>query len=152
MDELIEASEPRHVEILDRIHDMSTQPLSKFTLFPKLPLELRQKIWRATFPQRTSRFVLVDSPNIDPKPDFTPPITALVNRESHLETLRCYHILETNDHGWCHWETHSWSRKCNRHIIFWNPDTCTLSANFVELRGHHLSKFFWRDNFAPSSS
>jgi hypothetical protein len=155
MDQANGSSEPLQVHHLDSGHDMPVQPLSKFTLFPNLPLELRQKIWRATFSnlnQRTSRFIITDDPRRSQKPDFTPPITSQVNRESRLETLRCFHILETNDHGWCDSKTHSWARKCDRHIIFWNPDTCIFSANYVELRHSFLSTYSWKAHFAPSSS
>jgi hypothetical protein len=154
MDQANGAPKTLHVENSDSSQGMSTQPLSKFTLFPNLPLELRQKIWRATFSnfQRTSRFIIADDPRFSQKPDFTPPITSQVNRESRLETLRCFHILETNDHGWCDWETHSWLRKCNRHTIFWNLDTCIFAVNLVELRSSYPRRYFWKAHFAPSSS
>ncbi|PMD40194.1 hypothetical protein L207DRAFT_582418 [Hyaloscypha variabilis F] len=76
------------------------QPVDNFTFFPKLPIELRLKIWRFGFPrggevnfaalrnnapiEREITRMAVDSP---------PPVTLSVNRESRHETLKHYAVV-----------------------------------------------------------
>lgn len=65
---------------------------AKFTLFPKLPLELRLKVWRESFP--AGRHVSLAT-NSGPPPRL--PTSLRVNRESRAETLRFYVVLFRSD-------------------------------------------------------
>jgi hypothetical protein len=71
--------------------DILLQPMpnmaapQSFTLFPKLPIELRAKIWRETFTGRN-----VGTYNLDAKPL---PIVGLVNKEAMAEVRRRYHVV-----------------------------------------------------------
>ena len=65
---------------------------NKFTLFPKLPLELRRKVWRESFP--AGRHVSLDT-NSGSSPRL--PTSLRVNRESRAETLRFYIVLFKSD-------------------------------------------------------
>lgn len=83
--------------------------LNEFTYFDRLPIELRRMIWRACFPG--GRPVYLQRGNFDyddgrdrfvsqigaiydiPQSDCMPPITAFINRESRLETEKCYGML-----------------------------------------------------------
>jgi hypothetical protein len=76
--------------------------LDSFTLFQKLPLELRLKIWRSTFPK--PRFVSLGRSCIGPsckvchhevqRDQHTPlPVTLGINSESRIETLKCYTVV-----------------------------------------------------------
>jgi hypothetical protein len=57
--------------------------------FPKLPFELRPRIWRYIFPPpRTVRLAA------DEKPEF--PVTLWINYESRTETLK-YYVLFNNE-------------------------------------------------------
>lgn len=78
------------------------EPFKKFTLFPKLPAELRIKVWRYTFPE--PRVVLLDyicryetALNIRNTLGIgnvqTFPKALHVNQESREETLRAYYII-----------------------------------------------------------
>lgn len=69
------------------------QHLNDFQVFPELPIEIRLKIWRATFPKgRTLNFDKVPFPCRLP-----PPITHRVNRESRRETFAHYQIFRLVD-------------------------------------------------------
>jgi hypothetical protein len=83
------------------------QDLESFTLFPKLPIELRLKIWRLALPP--GRHVKMDlSHHFSESPtapeyvtmkedEHSPPITLYVNRESREETLRHYTVIFRTD-------------------------------------------------------
>jgi hypothetical protein len=66
-----------------------------FTLFPKLPIEIRRMIWRATF--RPRRHVWSYEDGAGPcckRIGLThPPIALFVNKESREEALQCYEKL-----------------------------------------------------------
>ena len=95
--------------------EVEVKTLKKFTLFPKLPLELRRKVYRWSFPQGrlvSARKELL-APNQHPIEDERalrirtaltggdsrahPPITLFVNKESREETLRHYCVLFRTD-------------------------------------------------------
>jgi hypothetical protein len=73
-----------------------------FTKFPKLPPELRLRIWRDTFPEEIRKF------KIDPRVaggrpgrllKASNPITLRINDESRAETLRYYKVLLEHANG-----------------------------------------------------
>jgi hypothetical protein len=73
--------------------------LTEFTLFPELPLELRNKIWKYTLPgpryiEFVSMYEAGDYPVSYPHcKDKTPPVALHVCRESRTEALREYSEL-----------------------------------------------------------
>jgi hypothetical protein len=107
----------------DPNQDLSIQTLSEFTLFPKLPLELRQKIWRHTFPKGrhySSDVWFLRAPEH--------PISSQVSRESRDETLRHYHVLKLP-------KSPSYPKLIHK-CFFWNVKRdgiiCSF-ANFIRL-------------------
>jgi hypothetical protein len=67
-----------------------------FTLFPKLPIEVKLKIWRLTFPtNRKLEFCwhIINPFDMLLAAVATNPITLSVNQESREETLRVYEIV-----------------------------------------------------------
>ena len=85
---------------------LSSEPLATFTLFPKLPIELRLKIWRASFPRgREVNFAAV-RPNASREDEVTSmeddsplPATLSVNRESRHETLKHYLVVLRDEYN-----------------------------------------------------
>lgn len=78
-----------------------------FTLFPKLPIEIRLMIWRSTFP-RNGSFDLHDLASrpfpqerhpSGFEPLFSAPPTLYANRESRQETLKHYFIFHDEASG-----------------------------------------------------
>lgn len=73
----------------------ATAALETFTPFPKLPLELRLKVWRSTFIPRTVEveltYTLVGKEVLITLTEN--PTTLWVNRESRSETLQHYSLL-----------------------------------------------------------
>jgi len=64
-----------------------------FTLFPKLPIEVRLKIWRLAFPTNRKlelHFVTINQFDILLAAVSSNPVTLYVNQESREETLRFY--------------------------------------------------------------
>ena len=77
----------RSILIKDQDYAMDT---NTFHPFPRLPVEIRQKIWRATFVPRIRKTgVVADAPG---QPLL--PLAALVNKEARAEVLRNYHEFE----------------------------------------------------------
>jgi hypothetical protein len=128
------ASLPPNEEVLD-----------SFALFPKLPIELRLKVWRNTFPR--GRYVDLDDyhgfpiySSIKTNGPFgkepCPPIALSVNKESRRETLRHYIIVFLED---------PLPRR-----IFYNP---SLDAAYVEdmvpWQGRAYSPYFKLKYEAP---
>jgi hypothetical protein len=83
----------------------------EFAHFPKLPLELRLRIWVLTFNKervnldiqdlRKHRLYLLPNPLATGRPKYIRPIFPValhVSRESRTETLRHYCIMSTSDH------------------------------------------------------
>jgi hypothetical protein len=81
------------------------QEVDSFTLFPKLPIELRLKIWRYTFPRGRyinlddhdefalySSYQPTDHATDELKKEPLLPVTLSVNKESREETLKHYII------------------------------------------------------------
>jgi hypothetical protein len=68
--------------------------MAEFTLFPNLPLELRRKVWR--FATSTERIIEIRwGHRKDWYYSSTPPPSVLhTSRESRIEALRCYELLE----------------------------------------------------------
>jgi hypothetical protein len=67
-----------------------------FTLFPKLPIEIRRMIWRATFRPRRHVWSYEDGagPCCKRLGLTHPPIALFVNKESREEALQCYEKLD----------------------------------------------------------
>jgi hypothetical protein len=64
--------------------------------FPRLPIELRLRIWRSTFPR--TRCILAFTKRVHKNVRFPEPITAAwINQESRLETLRYYQLMERSN-------------------------------------------------------
>ncbi len=84
-----------------------TPDTSKFTVFRKLPTELRLKIWRSAFP-RTGHFGIDHRPSTDSGESrdvwdaenrAAPPVTLSVNQESRAETLKHYMAIQRSSTG-----------------------------------------------------
>jgi hypothetical protein len=110
MDEVIDAFELLALELPDPEQELSPQnlgpKLETFTIFPKLPIELRRMIWRLTFPSRRmidltlalqhlGRFCTRRRP-ADPKL----PVALHVNQESRSIALKTYYILFQQQPRW----------------------------------------------------
>jgi 2EXR family len=82
-------------------YDPNHGELQEFTLFPKLPLEIRRKIWSSTFEKRhidldirsLFRGIMGDQEESEAPPVPFLPATLHVNQESRGETLRKYHAV-----------------------------------------------------------
>ena len=84
------SSSPNH-NILDVQPRAAT--FESFTLFPKLPIEVRLKIWRLAFPTNRKlelHFVIINQFDILLAAVSSNPVTLYVNQESREETLRFY--------------------------------------------------------------
>jgi hypothetical protein len=107
----------RH-ELPDLNQELSVQHTSSFTLFLELPLELRQIIWRKTFPKVTHYWSYYnDSVRWC---HLSPPMASCINQESRMETLRQYTILEHRMEY--NYDTTLHTPKCT----FWNPAKDTI--------------------------
>jgi len=72
--------------------------LDEFLLFPKLPVELRLKVWNMRFvPRRVHIYPYIGKDETPQSPEV--PSTLLVNHESRDETMKHYHLLSYNA-GW----------------------------------------------------
>jgi hypothetical protein len=78
----------------DPDQELSIQQLSEFTLFAKLPVEIRLMIWRFTFRKAVSHYIQRYTDGSWLKFPAGSPISSSVNRESRQETLRHYQVLE----------------------------------------------------------
>lgn len=88
-------------EVAQQSGSVSAAPLSHITLFPRLPTELRLRIWRLAFPR--GRHVSLCTESELSRADLSLfhdgilteplPITLHINSESRAETLRHYQIL-----------------------------------------------------------
>lgn len=63
-------------------------------MFPKLPIEIRFKIWRSAFPP--PRCIDPDICKLYHTHKQAPPTALCLNRESRLETLRAYSVVYVN--------------------------------------------------------
>jgi hypothetical protein len=111
----------------DPNQDLFIQALNEFIIFPKLPLELRHKIWRDTFPKGRNFYqtrLYVDLPNWCRRQLPRPPISSRTSRESRDETLRHYKVLKLPRP----------SRLPNSKLecIFWNPKTDSLTSPWLD--------------------
>lgn len=104
-------------ELPDPHQELFIQALiTEFALFPKLPIELRNTIWRATFPigRRISLQGLID---LGPGPYISTPIASRVNKESRAEFLTKYgmlmHVYSRNTLK---------GRKWTFKLVFFHPD------------------------------
>ena len=127
------------LELPDPNLELSLQAPSTFTCFPQLPIELRLKIWRLTFPKFTYFW---EQPVILYKWVLRmpqPPIAASINSESRQETLKHYTLLERAEkllyecHKRCY---RRYRRPCvgadNRRVrtVYWNPARDTMISTF----------------------
>jgi hypothetical protein len=88
-------------------HDLHWQParsskdLKTFTLFPNLPIEVRLKIWKFSFPtgRRVALPFLPKTSPLEMNVTFEPddgsglPVTLYINKEGREETLKHHSIL-----------------------------------------------------------
>jgi hypothetical protein len=106
-------------------------PATRFTLFPKLPVELRLKAWRYAFPPpRTLRIV-----QIKQKLEF--PVTLWINSESRTETLKVYELV-----------VHEYPRRLRRamRVTCFAPGRDLVSFNVTELHSSRSNVFSpWSD-------
>jgi hypothetical protein len=88
-------------ELPDPTEELFYQAPDTFWLFSKLPLEIRQNIWRQTFPRRTH--MMLNSPyrclRLMQKHAPPPPVSSQVNFESRQETLLHYKVFQLST--WC---------------------------------------------------
>ena len=86
-----------------------------FTLFPKLPIELRLRIWRLTFPpSRVLKIPVVPSrPSLQRQLSACNPVALFVNHESRSEALRLYRPLMR----------HSDNASGPTKAVYFDPDT-----------------------------
>lgn len=105
----------------------ASSPVALFPAFPRLPTEIRLKIWAHALPVRilpvrlTSPLVLSSS-TVHFTCQESPPVLLSVCRESRYETLRCYTLVS---------DTHKHSRSRPGHRFYFNPylDTIFLDAS-----------------------
>jgi hypothetical protein len=114
-------------ELPDSDQELYIQHTSTFTPFSELPLEIRQKIWRDTFPKVTHCLFFRNARSH--KRDLTfpkkSPIASRVNQESRMETLRNYRVLE---HKLIYVYPLPTSPKDK--YLFWNPTIDKLKTDF----------------------
>ncbi|KAK8062895.1 hypothetical protein PG997_014992 [Apiospora hydei] len=93
------------------VHDSDGNGGAEFKPFPRLPIELRLKIWRATWipkevwPKKCLFLAETEYGHIynqthgevSSPPDGSLPVTARVNQESRNETLRMYRKIPSTD-------------------------------------------------------
>jgi 2EXR family len=108
----------------DPNQDLSIQTLSEFTLFPKLPLALRQKIWRDTFPKGRNFYQNQLYDNVCLRQVPRPPISSQISPESRDETLRHYKILKL--------PRSSRLPNSKPEYIFWNPKTDSITCPWFD--------------------
>jgi hypothetical protein len=104
------------------------QALDKLTIFPRLPAELRIKIWKlSAFPRIVMQimldpaFSIGENPEVDPL--FTPclPVLMHVNREARDVAGGLYEKIELAFHAGCH------QRKCPLYINYEHDIICSFS-------------------------
>ncbi|KAE9378636.1 hypothetical protein N431DRAFT_477853 [Stipitochalara longipes BDJ] len=84
------------IEVFPSALTLRPAQLQTFKLFPKLPIEIRHMIWRATFRPRRHVWSFEDgSGPCCRRIGLThPPIALFINKESREEALRCYVQLD----------------------------------------------------------
>lgn len=80
-------------DLPDPHEELFYQPLSSFTLFPKLPPEIRSMIWQATFPRNKHFWWFHPGKPEQALAKIQPPISSRINCESRKETLQHYQVL-----------------------------------------------------------
>jgi hypothetical protein len=126
-------------ELPDSGQELQIQHTSTFILFSELPLEIRQKIWRDTFPRVTHCILLYNarSGKSDLLHQKKTPIASRINQESRTETLRNYHVLEQKfDYP------DSLPTLSELHCLFWNPTIDILKTEFYGVLGPTLRTYF----------
>ena len=108
----------------DPNQNLSIQTLSEFTLFPKLPLELRQKIWSEAFPKGRNFYLTQLNVSCCLRQVPRPPVSSRISRESRDETLRHYKVLKL--------PRPSRFPNSKPECIFWNPKTDSITCPFVD--------------------
>ena len=101
-----------------------------FTLFPKLAVELRLRIWRLTFPPTRVLEIPItaESRTLQHQPSAASPVALFVNCESRYETLRLYRPLMRHSH----------IAFVERKAIYFDPD-----VDIIRIREHPHTFFFW---------
>lgn len=99
-------------------------PLNQLTVFPKLPAELRLKIWKMTFRRRKISLSLHPS---ETERENTFPATLFINKESRSETLKSYFFLHRKQNLLAH------SRNVFDGLICLNPDLDLAALDFLEV-------------------
>jgi hypothetical protein len=126
--------------------------LQSFTVFPKLPIEIRRMIWRATFRPRRHVWSDEDSTLANifccERIKLThPPIALSINKESREEALRCYVKL---DKSLEHWNGYAHHRTP---VVFFSMelDTLRLASSVTWYSNKFLDLHFansWREILA----
>jgi len=154
LEHLIELPDPE-----EELFIQQSQNLETFYPFPRLPIELRNKIWQLALPG--PRHVNIEIAFCSDRPGGTcspfrhreefvaPPIALSINRESRQETLRKYQVLYPYDFYTNLVLSRSY-RVCNKKLapIFIDPTVDTVyithnSIQHVEYRFH-----FWLEHLA----
>ncbi|KAN0115516.1 hypothetical protein V8E51_005060 [Hyaloscypha variabilis] len=126
--------------------------LQSFTVFPKLPIEIRRMIWRATFRPRRHVWSDEDSTLANifccERIKLThPPIALSINKESREEVLRCYVKLDKSLENWNGYAHH------RTPVVFFSMELDTL--RLASSGTWYFNKFFdlhfansWREILA----
>jgi hypothetical protein len=77
----------QHIHNQTTLIAMAADPFIKFTLFPRLPAELRAKIWRQALFEERNHIIELRINNTAVLPAARPPTTFHVNQESRHESM-----------------------------------------------------------------
>jgi hypothetical protein len=129
----------------DSDRELYIQQVSEFTLFPKLPDEVRLMIWDLSFPN-TTHFATTcwSMPSYLLGTPFSchpySPITSRVNVESREETLKHYHVVKLSSENSCvNW----WHPSLKDRTIFtyFNPKTDAFSTTGIDIEVFNKEPF-----------
>lgn len=116
------------------------KPLTEFTLFPDLPIEVRLRIIRMLFPKDREIRLRVQYRHGEYTKDdfgFPPPISLWINKESRIETLKHYHFFSQV----LAFDDSASSIAIKPHCYCINPHLDKLSVGFQSLWNHNYSLF-----------
>jgi hypothetical protein len=131
-------------ELLDKIDNA----LDTFTLFPKLPIEIRFKIWKYSFPRgREVNFadeLIFKAMSAEARGAFVqfedsnpPPATLWINKESRQETLKHYYAVFRGDRS-----SIAGEKKRIEKPFCYNPKLDTAWINPVALQANYSDEWF----------